>query len=142
MKRAILVCAAALLAAGMVVERATSQEEGGKLEDFMELKLDHSQEVLRGIVLEDFALIAKHSQELSLLSQAASWRVFQTTEYLQHSGEFRRTADALTEAARQKNLDAAALKYVDLTLKCVNCHKYVRGVRMAALDEVDAVLGN
>lgn len=133
--------ALALVTGGWLVERAASQQED-KLQDFMELKLDHSQEVLRGVVLEDFELIAKHSQELSLLSQAASWRVFQTTEYLQHSSEFRRTADALTEAARQKNLDAAALRYVDLTLKCVNCHKYVRGVRMAALDDVDAVLGN
>jgi hypothetical protein len=37
--------------------------------------------------------------------------------------------------ARQKNLDGAALKYVELSLKCVNCHKYVRGVRMAAIAE-------
>ncbi len=141
--RKFVLCGLALtlVASGWQMNRAASKQED-KLRDFMELKLDHCQEVLRGIVVEDFDQIAKHAQELSLLSQAASWRVFQTTEYLQHSGEFRRTADALTEAARQKNLDAAALRYVDLTLKCVNCHKYVRGVRMASLEDVEAVLGN
>ena len=28
-------------------------------------------------------------------------------------------------------LTKAALAYVDVTMKCVNCHKYVRQVRMA-----------
>lgn len=102
--------------------------------DFMRLKLDHSQKVLEGIALEDFAEISKHSQAISLLSQEANWRVLQTPDYLQHSAEFRRAADALTAAANKKNLDGAALAYVDLTMKCVNCHKYVRGVRMARLE--------
>ncbi len=106
-----------------------------EVSEFMRLKLDHSQRVLEGLALEDFQMLAKHSQEISLLSQASSWRVLQTPEYLQYSAEFRRTADALTEAARNKNLDGAALRYVDLTLKCVNCHKYVRGVRVASLDD-------
>lgn len=138
-RKVLAVFLAASAVAGWGLSRATSQDDG-KLKDFMELKLDHSQETLRGIVTEDFGLIAKHAQEMSLLSQAASWRVFQTAEYLQHSSEFRRAADALTEAAREKNLDSAALRYVDLTLKCVNCHKYVRGVRMARLDDVETIL--
>jgi hypothetical protein len=57
--------------------------------------------------------------------------VLQTPEYLQQSQDFRRTADAVTEAAKKKNLDGTALAYVELTMKCINCHKYVRGVRMA-----------
>ena len=50
---------------------------------------------------------------------------------MEHSVEFRRTADAITAAAKKKNLDGAALAYVDMTMKCVNCHKYVRGVRIS-----------
>ena len=100
---------------------------------FMRAKLDHSKKLLEGLALEDFTLIARQSQELSLLSQATNWQVLQTDEYLEQSAEFRRSADALTEAAREKNLDAAALRFVDLTMKCVNCHKYVRKVRMASI---------
>jgi len=102
-----------------------------QLADFMRMKLIHAQKVLEGLTTEDYNMIAKHSQELSLLSQATNWQVLQTDEYLTQSVEFRRAADALTQAAEDKNLDAAALRYMDVTMKCIICHKYVRGVRMA-----------
>ena len=101
---------------------------------FMRLKLDHSQKVLEGLALEDFELVAKHSQQISLLTQDETWQVFQTLEYRHHSAEFQRIADELTKQARKKNLDGAALAYVQMTMSCVNCHKYVRGVRMARAD--------
>jgi hypothetical protein len=43
--------------------------------------------------------------------------------------EFQRSINSITEAARKKNLEAAPLAYVDATMKCVSCHKYVRQVR-------------
>ena len=101
--------------------------------NFMRLKLDHAQKILEGIVLEDYEKIDKQAQHLSLLSQAASWQVLQTPEYLQHSGEFRRAANAVSAAAKDKNLDGAALAYMEMTMKCVNCHKYVRDMRLASL---------
>ena len=52
-------------------------------------------------------MIAKTSQAMSLLSQATNWQVLQTEEYLQQSRDFRRAADASTEAAKKKNLDGA-----------------------------------
>jgi hypothetical protein len=97
--------------------------------EFMHRKLDHSQKVLEGIVEEDFDLVEKNAKTLSLLSQAAEWQVLPSAEYKQHSAEFRRNADALAKAAADKNLDGAALKYVELTLNCVNCHKHVRTFR-------------
>jgi len=112
---------------------AQPKPNGGNLRDFMQVKLKHSQDILSGLVTDDLDKVAKGAQELSLLSQAGSWQVFQTEDYLLHSREFRRSADALRDAALKKNTDAAALAYVDTTLKCVNCHKYVRGVRMAEL---------
>jgi hypothetical protein len=102
---------------------------------FMKAKLSHSQQVLKGLAMEDFDLIAKNSQAMSLLCEDELWTVLQTPEYRARSAEFQRSVDAVTEAARKKNLEAAALGYVDVTLKCVNCHKYVRKVRMARLEE-------
>ena len=124
-----LIAVAALACLSLLVAPGRTDED--PVDAFMRAKLTHSKEVLEGLTLEDFDQIAKHGQELSLLSQAAAWNVLQTPEYKQHSLEFRRSADSLTKAAKNKNLDGAALAYVDVTLKCVNCHKYVRGVRTA-----------
>ena len=106
-------------------------EDRPSLRDFMRVKLSHSQKVLEGLTTQDFDMIAKNSQAMSLLSLETNWQVLQTAEYLDRSKDFRRTADALTEAAKKKNLDGAALAYVEMTMNCINCHKYVRGVRMA-----------
>jgi hypothetical protein len=118
-----------LLALAVTAQAAEPNDQ--TLSRFMRAKLGHSQKILEALAVEDFGTIAKSAQEISLISQAELWQVFKTPEYLQHSNEFRRAADAVTDAAKKKNLDGAALAYMDMTLKCVNCHKYVRKVRMA-----------
>ncbi|HVC95778.1 MAG TPA: hypothetical protein VND64_18945 [Pirellulales bacterium] len=101
---------------------------------FMRMKLDHSQKVLEGLVVEDYKLIAHHSNQMALLVLDENWMVLQTPEYRHHSADFQMVANRLTEAAREENLDGATLAYVDLTMSCVNCHKYTRGARFAARD--------
>lgn len=118
---------------GMLWQSASAQETD-KVAIFMKAKLEHSQKVLEGLTMEDFDKIAKHAQEMSLLSQASTWQVLQTPEYHDRSVEFRRSVEGLTEMARKKNLEGSALAYVDVTMKCVSCHKYVRKVRMAHVD--------
>jgi hypothetical protein len=103
---------------------------------FMRAKLDHAQHVLEGLTTDDFDMIAKGAGQMEVLSQEAAWQVLQTPEYRQQSGEFRRATRALKDAALKKNLDAAALAYVDVTLKCVRCHEYVRHVRSADARDV------
>ena len=103
-----------------------AKESGGPLKPFMQRKLDHSKSVLEGLAIEDFAMIAKNAQALSLLSQESNWNVLNTEEYLQQSRDFRRAVNVITEAAHAKNIDRATLGYIDLTVRCVGCHKYLR----------------
>jgi cytochrome c556 len=116
----------ALAIAMALTAHASGQE---KLSDFMKAKLEHSEKLLEGLAREDFDLIAKHSQAIGLLCEDELWSVLQTAEYMERSKEFRRSVYAITEAARKKNLEAAAFAYVDSTMKCVTCHKYVRQTR-------------
>jgi hypothetical protein len=104
-----------------------------KLAGLMKKKLHQSQKVLEGIALNDFKLIEKSSEELMQISKATEWRVLKTVQYQLYSNQFRRVIQTLIKNAKDKNLDAAALTYVDLTLTCVNCHKHVREVRMTRL---------
>ena len=96
---------------------------------FMRAKLAHSQNVLEGLAVEDYDLIDKGAQELSLASEDASWQVLQTEDYARQSADFRRSCDSLRKAAKSHNLDGAALAWMEVTMKCVQCHKYVRDVR-------------
>lgn len=98
---------------------------------FMRAKLEHSQKVLEGLTTDNFDMIAKGAGQMEMLSQEAAWQVLQTPEYRLQSAEFRRATRALKDAAVKKNLDAAALSFVDVTMKCVRCHQYVRHVRAA-----------
>jgi cytochrome c556 len=93
---------------------------------FMRTKLIHAQKVLEEIAKENYDEVAKSSQAISLLTSEEQWNVLTTEEYLRQSRAFRDAADALTEAAKARNIDAASLAYVDMTLSCVKCHKQLR----------------
>jgi len=105
------------------------------LQDFMRVKLKHSQKVLEGLVTEDFQAIAKSSQDMSLLTLAETWQVLETPQYVDFSRKFRNAADTLTDMAKRKNLEGATVAFNQVTIRCVDCHKYVRDVRMAGLSK-------
>ena len=94
--------------------------------NFMQAKLRHSQKILEGLALENFDMIVKHAQEMSLLSLESHWNVLRTQRYVDESADFRHAIERLIEAATAKKIDATALGYVDVTLKCIHCHNYVR----------------
>src|SRR5262245_44463984 len=97
-----------------------------KLHDLMQRKLAASQKVLEGMALNDFGKVSKQADELIDISKQAEWRVLKTPQYELHANDFRRIAENLGKSARDKNIDGVALNYVELTLTCVKCHKYVR----------------
>jgi hypothetical protein len=125
---AILALPLLLIGAVVQAEEQLTDLPPEKVSKFMRAKLVYSQKILEALALEDFAQLAKHSQDLKLLSQESNWNVLQTEQYVLHSQDFRRRADALTDAAKKKNLDGASLAFVELTLNCVQCHKHVRDV--------------
>lgn len=102
-----------------------------ELSTFMRKKLDASSEILEGLTTEDAKLIAKGAKALIEMSGAEKWHVQTDVMYRQFSGDFQRSAKSLLDAAEKGNYDAAALKWIDTTMKCMECHKFVRGTRLA-----------
>ena len=92
----------------------------------MQRKLTHAQKLLEGLAVADFAKLAAAADELSLCAKEASWRAANSPKFETHSNNFVRNLEALKKAAKAKNVDAAALAYVDMTLTCVKCHQQVR----------------
>ncbi len=97
--------------------------------EFMRLKLDFSKDVLEGLALEQYATIEKGGKALKRLSEAAEWEVAtipSANDYVMLTTDFQRHADELVKQAKAKNIDAATLAYVKLTMSCVQCHKFIR----------------
>lgn len=92
----------------------------------MHRKLEYSKTLLEGLATEDYEKISRNAQSLNLLSLESTWNVLVTEEYLKQSDAFRRALESIRDGAKEKNIDRAALGYVDMTIRCVECHKYVR----------------
>jgi hypothetical protein len=92
-------------------------------------KLVAANKVLEGLSLEDFAKIAESAERLRIISRAASWHVVDSDEYARYSKNFQLEASDLKRHAQEKNLDAATLDYMRLTMTCVECHKHLREKR-------------
>ena len=97
--------------------------------EFMREKLNFSKDVLEGLALEQYAIIEKGGKALKKLSEAAEWEVAtipNATDYVMLTTDFQRHADELVKEAKAKNIDAATLAYVKLTMSCIQCHKFIR----------------
>jgi hypothetical protein len=97
----------------------------------MRKKLEASQKVLEGLAVEDFDLILAGARQLKGISAAADFVVSNDPLYTQHADEFRRLADRLEKRAKEQRLDGSALSYMDMTLSCIECHRFARTVLVA-----------
>jgi hypothetical protein len=96
------------------------------LSTFMRAKLSASTKVLEGLALEDLDLVTEGARELNTMSTAEKWRRHDDMLYRQFSAEFRQTTADLLEASKAGLLDRSALKWMDATMNCIECHRYVR----------------
>lgn len=121
--------AAAAIAIAVTATLGASQDSS--LEMIMQRKLDHAHAILEALIMEDYETLEESAATLVELSNEAGWYVLQTPEYTQRSTAFQVAASAIESSAKERNLEGAALGYVDMTLKCVQCHELLRGTRTA-----------
>ncbi|MCC7033810.1 MAG: hypothetical protein IT179_13360 [Acidobacteria bacterium] len=118
-------------AAGRTGAAPDADVQSSPLPKVMQQKLDHAQAVLRALALEDYAALERHASELGALTKTAAWGVLKTPEYRRHSQDFLRETDNLAAAARAGDLNGATLDYAAMTVRCVQCHRHVKGSRAA-----------
>lgn len=105
-------------------EKATPTRRG--LSTFMHMKLDASQKILAGLALEDFELIQEGAGKLQEMSAAAKWRVTNDAFYREHSADFQKMVQRLSKNAKEEKLDGSALAWIEVTMQCIECHKWTR----------------
>jgi hypothetical protein len=97
-----------------------------KKSSLMEKKLAVAQKLLGALALNDFPAIKEYAETLNDLSKQAAWKLLETPRYESYSDEFQRVTLKMAQQGRDRNIDGAALAYVDMTLTCVKCHQHVR----------------
>lgn len=96
------------------------------VKELMQRKLEHSQKLLAALVTNDLTKAAKEAEELQLIRKEAAWLIVRTDEYDMWSKEFSVSTEGIIKAAKDKNLDAAKLRYLEMTTACFHCHAYIR----------------
>jgi hypothetical protein len=105
-------------------EKGTPARKG--LSVFMRMKLESSQKILAGLALEDFELIQEGAAKLEEMSTAEKWRVTNDPFFREHSTDFQRAAKRLAKNAKEGKLEASALTWLEVTMQCIECHKWTR----------------
>jgi hypothetical protein len=109
---------------GQPPEQVDKAPRGNQL--LMRDKLNFANMALEGLSTEKFDKIMEAGKMMGMISRAASWHVIPTPEYTLMSKNFQEQAKDLMRHAEEKNLDAASLDYMRITMTCVQCHKYMR----------------
>ncbi len=99
-----------------------------ELSEFMRRKLDASSQILEGLCIEDATLIRQGTLILQELGRAERWRVSTDPMYRQFSSDFQDIIQQLNQAAEEENYDRVALKWMDATMCCIDCHRFTRGM--------------
>jgi hypothetical protein len=110
---------------------AAGPAQGPQLNRVMREKLGHTQKILEAVVTSDWIGLETHSRELERLTNDPGWMVLRLPEYKRHSAGFLEAIQTLHRAAAQRDLETTPKAYVDLTLRCVDCHRYLARERIA-----------
>ncbi len=127
MRTSIGLALTAVLAVLAVPTGAQTVETGRAMRE----KLTHSQRILEAIMTSDFALLDRESAAMVRMTELPAWSVLKSPEYLRQSAAFVRAIQDLRDSAKARDLDTAALNYMSLTLTCFQCHKHIKGMRIA-----------
>jgi hypothetical protein len=110
---------------------ATGGTQGPEVKHVMREKLVRAQNILEAVVTSDWVSLETNSRELERLTDDPRWTVLKYPEYARQTAGFVKAIRALHLAAVQRDLDKAPQAYVDVTLKCVECHRYLARERIA-----------
>lgn len=98
----------------------------------MRAKLSWSQQILEGLVTEDFVALEQGAAALSEISLSPPPSLAATGDrsdeevYEHFRMEFARLSGQLQGHARRKELEASAWVMQNLTATCISCHDYIR----------------
>ncbi|MGI9516559.1 MAG: hypothetical protein ACR2NP_05930 [Pirellulaceae bacterium] len=93
--------------------------------DFMRTKLMYAQNILEGLNTHDFGLIATAIKDIEMVTEGEQWVTIDNEVYQGLVQDFKKSVLRLKEAAATENIDATALRFYDMSNRCIDCHKHL-----------------
>ncbi|MCX7399025.1 MAG: hypothetical protein NT138_15275 [Planctomycetales bacterium] len=106
-------------------------EPATALSRFMRQKLQASNLILEGLCTEDLKMVSEGSASLKKMSIQETWRVSNDMMYRRYSTEFVSAVEELQKEAEDNNMDGTSMAWVNVTMKCLKCHEWVRNAVFA-----------
>jgi hypothetical protein len=122
---------AVVVFSAMFFSLATTRAQGPELGNVMRQKLVRAQKILEAVVTSDWGTLETQTRELERLTRDPRWMVLKYPEYARHSSAFVAAVQDLSRAAAQRDLEKTPQAYIAVTLKCVECHRYLARARIA-----------
>ena len=110
---------------------AGNASQGPEVSSVMREKLAHAQKILEAVVTDDWIALETHTRELERLTRDPRWTSLRFPEYARHTRAFLEAVQGLHIAAAQRDQVKAPRAYIALTLRCVECHRYLARQRFA-----------
>jgi hypothetical protein len=101
------------------------------LSKFMRQKLQASSQILEGLCTEDLEMVSEGSAVLLQMSNEERWRVSNDIMYRRYSQEFATAVEELQKESKDQDMDGTSLAWVNVTMKCLKCHEWVRNTVLA-----------
>ena len=95
----------------------------------MRTKLLFTQNIFEGLTTGDFDAIETAIKEVQGVTEGEQWIAIDNEKYRKLTEEFTTSTKRLMEAAKSKNIDATALRYYELSTRCIDCHKHIRNAQ-------------
>ncbi|WKZ18710.1 MAG: hypothetical protein QY310_14985 [Candidatus Jettenia sp. CY-1] len=117
----------------MMIQAGETEKESGVskkgLKEQVRKKLQNTQELLVGVVVEDFGKVEKSANNLVAVCETVGWTEEKTKgKFETHDTEFHEIAQELATLARDKNLEGMQNKYTHMVMICIDCHQHIRDV--------------
>ena len=110
---------------------ADLQAQTVALNRVMRQKLVDAQSVLAAVVTSNWRELDRSSKALIKATEDPAWLVLQSPEYTKQSQAFVFALNDLAEAAARRDAEAAPRAYAAMTMRCVQCHRFVARARLA-----------
>lgn len=115
-----------LLAALAAATAVLTSQSDPTTRTLMKAKASYAHNLLDAVVQEDFETIRDQAFRLKAVTETADWNATEAPWYVHESDAFIRATDQLYEAAKAEDGNAATLAFMDLTMRCVQCHRGMR----------------